>query len=563
MIGIGALLLVLIGAHRASAQFTLGSSLSFPTSGLLANAGTNGTSSNGTYGATYKSKLRDIHQIPYAWYSQGSPFQNIVVMGSGDFVVSGTCSPKVTRSGWRSLFTDGASGRNKELQGGLYAFKNDGTFIGMRDACLDGLSQTGTCNEGGACEGPVTVIPVANDKFVRVMHDVGGIGWNRPPMEYRITGSGLTLSKRAYISKGSNYDSESHDGRFAVGNLVKAGNALWGVKEENVSDGQLRYARTNILYTDTGFDAIREWSVSAPSSLYESWNQITPLAGVGDFVIGTKNGATSAYVYRVVDADTMDEWQRLEEVSALPGFAVNYGNPRYDSANPNRVAFATNFSAGSVNVDIYESATTTFSKVSTTPLTGVSGLGFPYAISGDYILYGACPSGNGSVLPVTDGTADPYKGCKVKVLKAGSLVGEIVLPKWSKFPLSENAGGTEQAQVISLDDAAQSIAMSSNGTILIGSRWGALYRYTIGGSTTSPTGGPAPIIGTGEFQTIGSYIDFANGYVRLLQAILNAQSGSPTESGTANSGTESATGNTSQFGSLFDQAVNLINSYAQ
>ena len=218
---------------------------------FVAEAQTATTSGAGTYGATYRSKLRDIHQIPYAWYSQGSPFQNIVVMGSGDFVVSGTCSPKVTRSVWRNLFTDGAAGRNKNLQGGLYAFKNDGTYIGMRDVCIDGApiasnSENATCNEGGACEGSTKIIPVDDDRFIRefVGIEPASFGWNRPPIEYKISGSNITMVKRAYRGP-VNWDDPNREGSYRLGNLVLAGGGLWGTKETNVDAGQL--GRSNVI----------------------------------------------------------------------------------------------------------------------------------------------------------------------------------------------------------------------------------------------------------------------------------------------------------------------------
>ncbi|MBP9771538.1 MAG: hypothetical protein KBD16_01275 [Candidatus Pacebacteria bacterium] len=512
---------------------------------------------NGTYGATYRGKVHDIFKIPFAWYITGSPFAEITVMGNGDFVVAGACSLKMNRAGWRSLIDEDA-GANKDGRGGLYAFKNDGTFIGDRDVCLDGLSTMGSCPEGGACNISTKVIPVGNDRIIREMAGV----WNRPPMEYRIGSNGISLVKRAYISKGSNYDSESHAGRFVVNQLVKAAGGLWGVKEENVSDGQLRYARSNIIYSDTGFNEVREWSVSAPSSLYESWNEIAPIVGVGDYVIGTKtsNNDTTVYVFKAVDGSTMDEWKRLEQIGTLPGFGVSYADYQFDPSNPNRVAFLMRSSGGlPVSVDFYEAGTTTLSKVSTTPIPDSSSTVGTFAVQGEYVLYGYCPAGNASVMPVTDGNADPFKGCKVKILKAGSLVGEIILPKWSGFPISENAGGTEQAQIVSVDDAPISVGMSANGTIMIGSSYGGLYRYTLGGTTTPP---PGPNVGpTGVLQLGGveSYLNFAKGYLQLLGALFGGQTTGTTTEPT----TEGAQTSPTQFDLLFNEATNLINTYGQ
>lgn len=510
------------------------------------------TAQTGTYGATFRSKVHDIFKIPFAWYISGSPFADITVMGNGDFVVSGACALKINRAGWSSLIDEDA-GANKDGRGGLYAFKNDGTFIGDRDVCLDGLSTMGSCPEGGACNISTKVIPVGDDRIVREMAGV----WNRPPMEYRITSNSISLVKRAYISKGSNYDSESHDGRFVVNQLVKAAGGLWGVKEENVSDGQLRYARSNIIYSDTGFNEVREWSVSSPSSLYESWNEIAPIVGVGDYVIGTKASGnnTTVYIFKAVDGSTMDEWKRLEQVGTLPGFAPSYASYEFDPSNPNRVAFLMRSSGGlPASVDVYEAGTTTLSKVSTTPLADSSSTVGAFAVQGDYILYGYCPAGNASVMPTTGNNADPYKGCKVKILKAGSLVGEIVLPKWSGFPISENAGGTEQAQIVSLDDAPVSIAMSSNGTIMIGTSYGALYRYTIGGSATPPPGTGGPIPGGIVFGGLNDVLSFATSYLNLLQALMGNGSISPNttfgESTTTNPAIQNA----------FEQALELINS---
>jgi hypothetical protein len=107
--------------------------------------------------------IKEIHRkgdIPYSWHSQTTPYHNIVWLSDGYFVAGGTCSPAVGGNNYDAKTqTPRAAGNNIGIQGGMYVFKDDGTFIKTQNVCYDGgipgpgipVSQL-YCNEGAACE---------------------------------------------------------------------------------------------------------------------------------------------------------------------------------------------------------------------------------------------------------------------------------------------------------------------------------------------------------------------------------------------------------------------------
>ncbi len=521
-------------------------------------------------GATFINKIYDLHQIPFNWNSQTTPFRNIMFLKGGYFVVAGTCSPVVTPKIERETMDPGARSNNIGIQGGLYVFKENGDFVDKRNVCYDGDIPGPTakasilyCNEGAACESSIKLIATGDTTFVREMISVSSYGMNRPPLSYKVTSSKVQLIDKAYDGV-YHWNFPENEGKFLVGNLVPVSGNFLGLKQTNENDGR-QFSQSNILYSQ-GFGTLREWDKPyiSPSpgntsgTPFTAVEEIIPLAGVEDYVVGQKESFalghfdTGTYVFRLKDNNT------LQEVGKLPGFAANYGAPQYDPLNPKRVAFATNINQGVVSVDLYEAGTTTLNLVRSTTINTSypSYYGVPmFSILGDYLVYQTCPAGNQSVLPVTGNSADPFKGCLIKVLKSGAEVASISLPKWRGF---------DGKEVDAIDDRASSMALSPNGYLTIGSDWGNLYLYKLGGNTgvgtPPPGGGGGGNIGTTtpglNIGNVTDALDFAKGYLLLLQALFAAPSQNDTQ-------TQGVVPEDGQYQRLFQTAVDLIGTYRQ
>ncbi len=499
-------------------------------------------------GATLTGKIYDIHQIPYLWHAMTTPFRNVLYLSDGYFVVSGQCSIPVhgALEGPRAAALGG--GNNQGLPGGLYGFTTSGEYIGKQNVCADGgipgpsLSQMERnslgCNELGDCEAVSKVLPTGGDTFIREMTAPDFYADNRPPLAYRLTANGFRLMGTAYdtdhlLNWGD--PEPQYYGMQLTGNLVPVGDMFLGIKQVNAWDEGSYVNQSNIVYS-SNLSKLKEWTIPMilpPGPISGShWptksEKITPLAGIGDFVIGQKtysyaHGAydNKAYLFKLNSND------ELEEVRVLTGDKFDYIHAAYDPLNKNRVAFHTYTTGQSGTVDLYEASESDIRLVSSrdVPIARTSFYGSPgFAILGDYLMY---PT-PWDPTHVTDNTADPFFGCATQILNGTDLVAQIVLPKFRGY-----GKWAAQEDPVPIDDCPSAMGMGPDGDIVIGTHWGALYHYTLGGSTgmgddddddSTGTSTPPVVPGIG-IGGINDLLTFAGGYLKALQLIMGTQGG--------------------------------------
>jgi hypothetical protein len=268
-------------------------------------------------GVTLVKEIYNRADIPFLWYSQTTPFHNAEYLSGGYFVVAGTCSPKV--SGNETVSSEGAS-NNIGLQGGLYAFKDDGTFIGKRNVCYDGdIPGSGAplaglyCNEGAACEIPMNLSPLGPNQVLREMNRQfynTTHGFNsRPPLQYQITPTGINLAGKPY-SGSRNWDwPEGSGDRIQIGNNVVVSGKIFSIKAKYDAAAAGRFVCPNVSSLSGG----------QPATLPE----LVPIAGVGDYLIAHKTqGSTGGFMSsetRTVRVYRLKADNTLEEVQQLPG----------------------------------------------------------------------------------------------------------------------------------------------------------------------------------------------------------------------------------------------------
>ncbi len=489
-------------------------------------------------GVTLVREIYNIGDIPFLWYSQTTPFHNAEYLSGGYFVVAGTCSPAVNGN-IEKINAQGAL-NNIDLQGGLYAFRSDGTFVGKRNVCHDGdIPGAGNpgnlplyCNEGGACEIPVGLSVVSSNQILREMNDQldASHGFNsRPPLQYEITPTKINLVGKPYTGN-LRWDWEEGDkGNFQIGNNVVVGGKIIGVKNKfegssfvtgcgtAVGTVRPRHRYSNVIQTAGSFGVVREWSnpyVCPPPSTALSGvppvtlPEVVPIAGVGDYLIARQaqdlSGNPSASAARAVRVYRLRGDNTLEEVQQLPGLQQEYGPYTKDSANPNRIAF--NVGGKTVVYEAGSNGLTLVRSMDTGRIEGAKNIP-NLALMGDYIAYAAC---NLPPIASTPGVADAYVSCGVRVWKGTAEIASFHLP------VTTGPGVTEG---VSFADRASAIEIAPNGNMIVGTIWGHLYMYKLRAVTTSSTGGTTTATttqrsaalreryGAGERSAISSYLD--------------------------------------------------------
>jgi hypothetical protein len=152
---------------------------------------------------------------------------------SGFFVVSGAGN---SGAGLGSAEFPLRTAANKFEAGGMYGFKEDGTFVGVRDTVYDTSRRAAACFEGGGCTTYDVLSLIGPGKFIRDMSNATpprNYGFVRGPAEYTVSNSGFSMDHLLfYNDRGWGNGSEQSDpvGRLEdFGAVAVAGGKFIGV----------------------------------------------------------------------------------------------------------------------------------------------------------------------------------------------------------------------------------------------------------------------------------------------------------------------------------------------
>lgn len=461
------------------------------------------------------------------------PFMTAYWVSGGYFVVNGNgnsgaadsisaATPAIEISTLHGLPTQFESG-------GMYGFKEDGTFVGARDVDYDTSVRATRCFEAGGCYTFTMVSPVGQGKFIRDMSNNNRQhGFFRSPALYSVTASGFTMDHRLYYIDNTQGPVGSiedfSDVAVAGGKMIGVaqryvGTYPVGPQEQGVPRGPVpRFSLQNEIY-DMNFTKIASfstpWPSRQPGQNYSGTPPTTaplfyPMIGVGDYIIGSANrpgyngvGAPPVVVYKMPSSDELSQGVAPTEVQTILGGKILLGFS-LDTTNSNRIAFltipnGTNVSNAVQMVTVFEAGASGLTQVSERSLSlhdsQIITVGATaFAFSGDYLAYGSCP-GTGQNRWNGERGGLNFDGCELVVEKvsSGERLATEPLPrsKYSAFGIASGLGSlTGESQAIG------AVAMSPTGRIMVttgvgvnnsgGGENGNVYLYQIGGAPSSP-----------------------------------------------------------------------------
>ncbi|MEK7602612.1 MAG: hypothetical protein AAB472_03975, partial [Patescibacteria group bacterium] len=290
---------------------------------------------------TLVGEIYNHKDIPYEG-AIGAAFiwPRILWLSGGYFAVNEQCSNRLLRFPG-STITDAdrtsprGEGNNIHLQGGLYVFKGDGTFVDRRNVCWDGdIPGVGVpqgknppvCAEGQGCTVGINAAVTGPTTFVRQLTSTA---FQRPTVSYGVTASGVSL-------RGKTNDGDLLGGP-RVKNVVVVGNTVIATRQVT-GDEDLGYKKTSIK---NAFFSLPGLKLTNEDPL-----QVIPIIGVGEYVIGTEppegayradityGGSPKLYRFERGSFEEIGDFQRLYQNNNeyFTEYAV-------DSLNPLRIAF--------------------------------------------------------------------------------------------------------------------------------------------------------------------------------------------------------------------------------
>jgi hypothetical protein len=418
------------------------------------------------------------------------------------------------------VVTDGMCLFN-DAKGGFKVFREDGTFVGEGDTCVDSVMSGDRPADLGLSAhiwgtGNSNYAIVDGNSFVIGGEESGS--WPYPPKLYSVSAGGVSLDASAWKLKLRNGDSNppslyTRDESPSATGYALVGSTLFGHTADNARNRH---------------DRITAYSLSALSILNETSSTVYPVADVGGYVIAESGtgGSKTLGLYKVTSGN------KLDRVQTFFAGTLDKGGFK-DPSNPNRFALRKR-SSEDIHIYTLSDGAAVESEVRHAPSAGTAsdrGVADAFALLGDTLVYGSCTSQQGA-----------NRKCHLVVDKAGTKTNV-------EFPDGDAKIGVE-GMTVSQNGTVAIVAWGDNGI-------GKVYLFKIAGVYNTPpsTVGSTPQ-GMLQLNGVEGNLDLAKGYLLLLQALFGKQT-------TVTEKSSVETGTSTQFQTLFQQAVDLINAYGQ
>ena len=422
--------------------------------------------------------------------------------------------------GGRFIVSGGSCHQNSEDHG-TWVFQENGALIQERHFCEDALASGEDADELDLWSHmwgiSPKIIAINNNQFVR---QGSRSGWNYSPILYEIENSSVSLIAKVFdiIADPEKSDnpprSYNKEDAPLIEDVARTDNMLIAVRENK-----------NILYSLPNLTRVKEWSL-----------EVHPIVGIGEYLIGWKRagGKTTTNVYRLNNNELVFV-QTL--FNTRPVGLQEYSR---DPSNPNRIA-------------VKEGANK--ARVYTVGSTGLTETGIVTDIESGFAIFG--------------NSVAKSKDSKLEIYSGNTKTASVVLP-------DEDMGNGSSRPAP--DANGMSFNATGSGLVVVNPYGAYLYALTAGSQTPQPLPSnpfqtpPLNLITSIPISSDQDYMTFAQSYIRVLQALVDASAGKATSTSSItassktdidpdNEGSSYETDGGSQLSTIFDQYINRINSY--